>query len=83
MLQQFCRDELNLNLKMERVPGLLNCPYFCLQFQLYLVLLPVDGQTIPNLEKPYLSCRPTLPIKHLAQVIACLSELSCLVSEHS
>jgi hypothetical protein len=24
---------------------------------LYLGLLPLDGQSIPNLEKPYLSCR--------------------------
>jgi E3 ubiquitin-protein ligase RNF1/2 len=55
---------------MERVPGLLNCHISVLQFQLYLVLLPVDGQTIPNLEKPYISCRPTLSIQHLVQVIA-------------
>jgi len=57
---------------MERVPGLLNCPIVhisVLQFQLYLVLLPVDGQTIPNLEKPYLSCQSTLSIQHLVQVI--------------
>ncbi|OQU82224.1 hypothetical protein SORBI_3006G196500 [Sorghum bicolor] len=40
------------------------------EFQLYLVLLPVDGQTIPNLEKPYLSCRPTLSIQHLVQFVA-------------
>ncbi|XP_066309849.1 putative E3 ubiquitin-protein ligase RING1a isoform X2 [Miscanthus floridulus] len=40
------------------------------EFQLYLVLLPVDGQTIPNLEKPYLSCRSTLSIQHLVQIIA-------------
>jgi len=58
---------------MERVPGLLTCPTVhisVLQFQLYLVLLPVDGQAIPNLEKPYLSCRPTLSVQHLVQVIA-------------
>ncbi|KAG0539763.1 hypothetical protein BDA96_03G349600 [Sorghum bicolor] len=40
------------------------------EFQLYLVLLPVDGQTIPSLEKPYLSCQPTLSIQHLVQLIA-------------
>ncbi|XP_066346366.1 putative E3 ubiquitin-protein ligase RING1b [Miscanthus floridulus] len=40
------------------------------EFQLYLVLLPVDGQTIPNLEKPYLSCRPTLSIQHVVQFVA-------------
>ncbi|XP_066315184.1 putative E3 ubiquitin-protein ligase RING1a isoform X1 [Miscanthus floridulus] len=40
------------------------------EFQLYLVLLPVDGQAIPNLEKPYLSCRPTLSIQQLVQLIA-------------
>ncbi|ONM37210.1 Putative E3 ubiquitin-protein ligase RING1a [Zea mays] len=40
------------------------------KFQLYLVLLPVDGQTIPHLEKPYLSCQPTLSIQHLVELIA-------------
>ncbi|KAK3165692.1 hypothetical protein QOZ80_1AG0036500 [Eleusine coracana subsp. coracana] len=34
----------------------------------YLLLLPLDGQ--PNMEKPYLSCRPTLSIRHLIQFIA-------------
>jgi hypothetical protein len=77
MLQYVCQDELNLNLLMERVPGLLNCPIVhisVLQFQLYLVLLPVDGQTIPHLEKPYLSCQPTLSIQHLVEVIAFLMD---------
>ncbi|KAL5680960.1 hypothetical protein ACJX0J_007345, partial [Zea mays] len=49
------------------------------EFQLFLLLLPVDGQTIPNLEKPYLSCRPTLSIKHLAHFVA--HQLSCEVEE--
>ncbi|PAN28031.1 hypothetical protein PAHAL_5G125900 [Panicum hallii] len=40
------------------------------EFPLYLVLLPIDGQSIPNLEKPYLSCRPTLSIQHLVKFIA-------------
>ncbi|XP_062207129.1 putative E3 ubiquitin-protein ligase RING1a isoform X2 [Phragmites australis] len=40
------------------------------EFYLYIVLLPLNGQSIPNLEKPYLSCRPTLSIRHLVQFIA-------------
>uniref|UniRef100_A0ACD5WH03 Uncharacterized protein n=1 Tax=Avena sativa TaxID=4498 RepID=A0ACD5WH03_AVESA len=40
------------------------------EFNLYLVLLPLDGQTTPKLEKPYLSCRPTVSIQHLVQLIA-------------
>ncbi|CAO1944756.1 unnamed protein product [Urochloa humidicola] len=40
------------------------------EFHLYLVLLPIDGQSIPNLEKPYLSCLPTLSIQHLVKFIA-------------
>ncbi|OEL23518.1 putative E3 ubiquitin-protein ligase RING1a [Dichanthelium oligosanthes] len=40
------------------------------EFHLYLVLLPIDGQSTPNLEKPYLSCRPTLSIQHLVKFIA-------------
>ncbi|CAO1946272.1 unnamed protein product [Urochloa humidicola] len=40
------------------------------EFHLYLVLLPIDGQSIPNLEKPYQSCLPTLSIQHLVKFIA-------------
>ncbi|CAO2177912.1 unnamed protein product [Urochloa humidicola] len=40
------------------------------EYHLYLVLLPIDGQSIPNLEKPYLSCLPTLSIQHLVKFIA-------------
>ncbi|TKW17230.1 hypothetical protein SEVIR_5G352500v4 [Setaria viridis] len=40
------------------------------EFHLYLVLLPINGQSTPNLEKPYLSCRPTLSIQHLVKLIA-------------
>lgn len=40
------------------------------EFNLYLVVLPLDGQTTPNLEKPYLSCRPRVSIRHLLQFVA-------------
>ncbi|KAM0833738.1 hypothetical protein ACQ4PT_064082 [Festuca glaucescens] len=40
------------------------------EFNLYLVLLPLDEKTTPKLEKPYLSCRPTVSIRHLVQLIA-------------
>ncbi|CAO2182635.1 unnamed protein product [Urochloa humidicola] len=40
------------------------------EFHLCLVLHPIDGQSIPNLEKPYLSCLPTLSIQHLVKFIA-------------
>ncbi|KAK1667828.1 hypothetical protein QYE76_055987 [Lolium multiflorum] len=40
------------------------------EFNLYLVLLPLDGKATPELEKPYLSCRPTVSIRHLVQLIA-------------
>ncbi|TVU46432.1 hypothetical protein EJB05_05969 [Eragrostis curvula] len=33
-------------------------------------LLPLDGQTIPNLDKSYLCCGPTLSIKQLCQFVA-------------
>lgn len=39
-----------------------------LQLNLYLVLLPLDGQSVPKLERPYLSCLPTLSVQHLCQV---------------
>ncbi|AQK94574.1 Putative E3 ubiquitin-protein ligase RING1a [Zea mays] len=37
------------------------------ELNLYLVLLPLDGQSVPKLEKPYLSCLPTLSVRHLCQ----------------
>ncbi|KAK3135185.1 hypothetical protein QOZ80_5BG0415730 [Eleusine coracana subsp. coracana] len=40
------------------------------KFNLYLVLLPLDGERMPKLEKPYLSCQPTLSVQHLCQFIA-------------
>ncbi|KAL5651549.1 hypothetical protein ACJX0J_037007, partial [Zea mays] len=40
------------------------------ELNLYLVLLPLDGQSVPKLEKPYHSCLPTLSIRHLCQVTA-------------
>ncbi|CAN6359607.1 unnamed protein product [Urochloa humidicola] len=39
------------------------------KLSLYLVLLPL-GQSVPKLEKPYLSCQPTLSVQHLCQFIA-------------
>ncbi|AQK43910.1 Putative E3 ubiquitin-protein ligase RING1a [Zea mays] len=40
------------------------------ELNLYLVLLPLDGQSVPKLEKPYHSCLPTLSIRHLCQFVA-------------
>lgn len=40
------------------------------KLNLYLVLLPLDGQSVPKLEKPYLSCQPTLSVQHLCQFVA-------------
>ncbi|CAL4934430.1 unnamed protein product [Urochloa decumbens] len=37
---------------------------------IHLSLLPLDGQTTPNLEKSHLCCGPTLSIKQLCQFIA-------------
>uniref|UniRef100_A0A0D3EV15 Uncharacterized protein n=1 Tax=Oryza barthii TaxID=65489 RepID=A0A0D3EV15_9ORYZ len=45
------------------------------EFNLYLVLLPLDEQSMPNLEKPYISCRPTLSIRHLVQLSRQVEEL--------
>ncbi|XP_047090839.1 putative E3 ubiquitin-protein ligase RING1a [Lolium rigidum] len=36
----------------------------------HLFLIPLDGQTMPNLEKSYLCCGPTLSVKHLCQFVA-------------
>lgn len=38
--------------------------------KLYLVLSPLDGQNMPKLEKPYLSCHSTFSVSHLCQFVA-------------
>uniref|UniRef100_A0A0D9V6R1 RING-type domain-containing protein n=1 Tax=Leersia perrieri TaxID=77586 RepID=A0A0D9V6R1_9ORYZ len=40
------------------------------EFNLFLVLLPLDEKSMPNLDRPYISCRPTMSIRQLAQFIA-------------
>ncbi|KAJ6793839.1 putative E3 ubiquitin-protein ligase RING1a [Iris pallida] len=40
------------------------------EFDVHLTLLPLDEQSIPNLQRSYLCCRPTLSIDHLCQFIA-------------
>ncbi|XP_064971744.1 putative E3 ubiquitin-protein ligase RING1a isoform X2 [Musa acuminata AAA Group] len=40
------------------------------EFDVHLTLVPLDDGSMPNLEQPYLSCRPTLSIGHLCQFIA-------------
>ncbi|AQK94575.1 Putative E3 ubiquitin-protein ligase RING1 [Zea mays] len=47
-----------------------NADDFDNELNLYLVLLPLDGQSVPKLEKPYLSCLPTLSVRHLCQFVA-------------
>ncbi|CAN6350572.1 unnamed protein product [Urochloa humidicola] len=52
------------------VDKLRNAEYFDSKLNLYLVLLPLDGQSVPKLEKPYLSCQPTVSVQHLCQFVA-------------
>ncbi|XP_008789756.1 putative E3 ubiquitin-protein ligase RING1a [Phoenix dactylifera] len=40
------------------------------EFDVHLTLLPLVEQSMPNLERPYLCCSPTLCIRHLCQFIA-------------
>ncbi|KAJ8514073.1 hypothetical protein OPV22_004507 [Ensete ventricosum] len=40
------------------------------EFDVQLTLVPLDDENMPNLEEPYLCCRPTLLIRHLCQFIA-------------
>ncbi|XP_008776252.2 putative E3 ubiquitin-protein ligase RING1a [Phoenix dactylifera] len=40
------------------------------EFDVHLTLLPLDEQSMPKLEHPYLCCSPTLCIRHLCQFIA-------------
>uniref|UniRef100_A0A0A9G597 Uncharacterized protein n=1 Tax=Arundo donax TaxID=35708 RepID=A0A0A9G597_ARUDO len=52
------------------VDHLRNADEFDSKLNLYLALLPLDGQSMPKLEKPYLSCQPTLSVQHLCQFVA-------------
>ncbi|RLN29765.1 putative E3 ubiquitin-protein ligase RING1a [Panicum miliaceum] len=52
------------------VDQLRNTDDFDHKLSLCLVLLPLDGQSMPTLEKPYLSCQPTLSVQHLCQFVA-------------
>ncbi|XP_062181047.1 putative E3 ubiquitin-protein ligase RING1a [Phragmites australis] len=52
------------------VDHLRNADEFDTKFNLYLALLPLDGQSVPKLEKPYLNCQPTLSVQHLCQFVA-------------
>ncbi|KAG6506157.1 hypothetical protein ZIOFF_031475 [Zingiber officinale] len=40
------------------------------EFDIHLTLIPLDKESMPNLERQFLSCRPTMSIKHLCQFIA-------------
>ncbi|CAK9181840.1 unnamed protein product [Ilex paraguariensis] len=37
---------------------------------IHLMLVSLDEQKIPNLQQPYLCCRPTLSVKHICQYVA-------------
>ncbi|XP_027347754.1 putative E3 ubiquitin-protein ligase RING1a [Abrus precatorius] len=40
------------------------------EFGVHLMLLSLDKQSTPNLQKPHLICRPTLSVKHLCEYVA-------------
>uniref|UniRef100_A0ACD5U1U9 Uncharacterized protein n=1 Tax=Avena sativa TaxID=4498 RepID=A0ACD5U1U9_AVESA len=52
------------------VDHLRNADEFDSKLNLYLVLVPLDGQSMPKLENSYLSCQPTFSVRHLCQFVA-------------
>ncbi|XP_042520306.1 putative E3 ubiquitin-protein ligase RING1a [Macadamia integrifolia] len=40
------------------------------ELDVHLTLIPLDEESIPSLQRPYLCCHPTLSIKHLCQYVA-------------
>ncbi|XP_043701501.1 putative E3 ubiquitin-protein ligase RING1a isoform X2 [Telopea speciosissima] len=40
------------------------------QLDVHLTLIPLDKESIPSLQRPYLCCRPALSIRHLCQFVA-------------
>ncbi|KAJ1387972.1 Zinc finger, RING-type [Sesbania bispinosa] len=41
------------------------------ELDVHLMLFSLDKQSIPSLQHPHLSCRPTLSVKHLCEYVAC------------
>ncbi|XP_015890726.2 putative E3 ubiquitin-protein ligase RING1a isoform X1 [Ziziphus jujuba] len=40
------------------------------ELDVHLMLVSIDEQRIPSLQRPYLCCRPTLSVRHLCQYVA-------------
>ncbi|XP_042479086.1 putative E3 ubiquitin-protein ligase RING1a [Macadamia integrifolia] len=40
------------------------------ELDVHLTLIPLDEESIPSLQRPYLCCRPSLSIRHLCQYVA-------------
>ncbi|GMI72837.1 ARABIDOPSIS THALIANA RING 1A, RING 1A [Hibiscus trionum] len=45
------------------------------KMDIHLMLVSVDEQRIPHLQRPYLCCRPTLLVRHLCQYVALQTSL--------
>ncbi|GMJ14686.1 ARABIDOPSIS THALIANA RING 1A, RING 1A [Hibiscus trionum] len=45
------------------------------KLDIYLMLVSVDEQRIPHLQRPYLCCKPTLLVRHLCQYVALQTSL--------
>ncbi|KAK7257419.1 hypothetical protein RIF29_31392 [Crotalaria pallida] len=45
------------------------------ELDVHLVLVPLDKQSVPSLQRPHLCCRPTLSVKHLCEYVACQTHL--------
>lgn len=42
--------------------------FVILQLNLNVNLVPLNGSNSPEMEKPYISCRPSVSIRHLCHV---------------
>lgn len=62
------REPMKLSLLWELVQIKLNW-IVLFQVDVHLSLFPLDGESMPNLEKPYICCKQTWSIKQLCQVI--------------
>ncbi|XP_022715846.1 putative E3 ubiquitin-protein ligase RING1b isoform X2 [Durio zibethinus] len=45
------------------------------ELDIHLMLVSLDEQRIPHLQRPYLCCRPTLLVRHLCQYVALQTDL--------
>lgn len=54
--------------------------FFCLQFDVHVLLISADKETTPSLEQLHMCCQPTLPVNQLYEVRSSFSLITYISS---